>query len=110
MSDALHHLNKRKRIHKKLEPYPHPDAVKNNIDKLVYGVSVMVPAVTFVQAWKIWTEKNADGISLTAWAGYILGNIIWVVYGLAHQERPIILMYTLLIIMNTAILIGALIY
>lgn len=110
MSDALHHLHKRKRAHKKLEPYPHPDIVKNSIDKLVYAVGIMVPGVTFIQAWKIWTEKNADGISLTAWGGYVLGNIVWIMYGLAHKEPPILLMYALLLIANTAVLIGALIF
>ncbi len=110
MNDALHHLHKRKRVHKKLEPYPHPDLVKNTVDKLVYGVSIMVPAVTFFQAWKIWTEKSGEGISLVAWGGYIIGNIVWIAYGMLHKERPIILMYVLLLIMNTAVVIGALIF
>lgn len=110
MPEALHHLQKRKRVYKKLEPYPHPDLTKKIVDKLVYAVGIMVPGVTFIQAWKIWSEKNGDGISLIAWGGYIIGNVIWILYGMIHKERPIILMYILLILTNTAVVIGALIY
>lgn len=110
MTDALHHLHKRKRASKKGEPYPHPDKTKNIIDKLVYCAGIMVPGVTAIQAWKIWSERNADGISLTAWGGYIIGNFIWISYGLVHKDRPILLMYTLLLITNAAVVIGALIF
>lgn len=110
MPDALHHLHKRKRVHKKLELYPHPNALKNTVDKLIYAVGIMVPAVTCIQVWKIWEEKNADGISILAFVGYAIGNIVWVIYGVLHKETPIVLMYALLFFLNLAIIFGALIF
>jgi uncharacterized protein with PQ loop repeat len=110
MIDAFHHLHKRKRLHKKLEPYPHPDRVKNFFDKLIYVVSIMVPAVTAIQAWKIWEEKNADGVSVIAFVGYIIGNIVWVIYGMLHKDAPIVLMYVLLFFLNAIIVVGTLIF
>ena len=48
-----HHLQTRKRIHKKLEVYPHSDKWKNFIDKLVYVAGVLAPIFTLPQAYKI---------------------------------------------------------
>ena len=110
MPDAFHHLHKRKRAYKKMETYPHPNFLKNFFDKLVYGVSIMVPAVTFIQVWKIWETKNADGISTITFGGYIIGNIVWVIYGGIHKEMPIIVMYGLLLILNGMIMAGAFLF
>lgn len=108
MPDPIHHIHKRKEKH--LAPYPHPNPFARAIDKLVYAVGIMVPAVTCIQVYKIWHEKNADGISSITFGGYVIGNIIWIVYGLIHKEPPILLMYALLLILNTAVLIGAMLF
>ena len=116
MSDPMHHIHKRKRIHqkrfqkKKYQPYPHPNGLKRIVDHLIYGVSVFVPAMTAIQAVKIWTEKDASGISLYTWGGFALANIIWILYGFVHKEYPIILMYILLFIFHVSIVIGTLLY
>ena len=110
MSNALHHLHKRKRIHSKKEQYPHPDKLRKFVDQLVYIVGVFVPAMTFLQLYKIYSEKNADGVSTVAFSGYILANFVWLLYGYLHNEKPIILMYILLAFFNVFIVLGTILY
>ncbi|PIR02921.1 MAG: hypothetical protein COV60_03070 [Candidatus Magasanikbacteria bacterium CG11_big_fil_rev_8_21_14_0_20_43_7] len=116
MADPLHHIQKRKRVHrnhtdtKKYEPYPHPNPLKRYVDQMVYGASIFVPAMTALQAGKIWFEKDAKGISLITWAGFSLANIVWLLYGILHKEKPIVCMYTLLFFCNISIVIGAFLY
>lgn len=80
------------------------------MDHLVYGASIFVPAMTALQAAKIWFEKDAEGISIITWAGFALANIVWLLYGIVHKEKPIIFMYIFLFIFNISIVIGTLLY
>ncbi len=113
MPHGLYHLHRRKRIHnkkKEYEPYPHPEKFKAMIDRIVYLIGVLGPALGGVQAYKIWTTKNATGVSLSLFGFNMIFNLIWITYGFLHREKPIILMYTLWFIMNLLVTIGTLLY
>ena len=109
-SKATHHHHIRKRIHKKHESFPHDDKTRRIFDKLIYIAVVIGPLLNITQLLKIWLEKNADGISLIAWSGYIGLAIVWCIYGILHKEKPIYLMNGVLIIINSIIVTGTLIY
>ena len=110
MSNALHHLHRRKRIHQKKEKYPHPDRLRSFVDHLVYAAGLFVPAVASVQAYKIFSEKSADGVSIITFGGFLLANFVWILYGFLHKEKPIIIMYILLAVINTFIVTGTFLY
>ncbi|MBU2100353.1 hypothetical protein KKG83_01915 [Candidatus Micrarchaeota archaeon] len=107
---GLHHLEKRKRIYKKLEPYPHPDKWKRFLDKLIYFVGIFTPIITIPQLLDIWIGKNAVGVSLVSWTGYLIAVCFWFLYGLAHKEKPIIISYGLLVVMDFFVVVGILLY
>ncbi len=110
---GLYHLHRRKRAHdksKKLEPYPHPHRFKAFIDHTVYCIGVIGPLLGGVQAYKIWSTQDARGVSLSLFGFNIIFNIIWIMYGVIHKEKPLILMYSLWFIMNTLVTVGALLY
>jgi len=107
---ALHHLHTRKRVHKNLEPYPHPNKYKYILDHAVYFVGLWVVAMTVVQSAKIWIQKDATGVSLFAFSGYVAGNVIWFLYGLAHKDKPITFMYSMMFFANGSIALGAFLY
>jgi len=48
-----HHQHKRKRIHQKLEEYPHPNKFVRFYDKFIYFVGIEVPIITSSQVIKI---------------------------------------------------------
>jgi len=107
---GLHHYHKRKRISQRLEPVPSKDKNKRFLDKAIYFVGVFGPIMTLPQLAKIWIEKNAVGVSAISWGAYLLAAIFWLNYGILHKEKPIILTYSLWIVLETLIVIGTLIY
>jgi len=110
MPHPIHHLHKRKRTHLQGEPYPHPQTMKRFLDHAVYVVGTLGPIIGSLQAYKIWHEQTAAGISLAMFSFNIINNIVWFSYGIIHREKPIMIMYTLWFIVNCAIVSGTLMY
>ena len=110
MTEPLHHYHKRKRIHQKHEPYPHPDKYKRFMDRFIYLMGVFGPVMTFPQLIKIWVERNASGVSPISWAAYLAVAISWVIYGCIHKEKPVIFIYSLWIVLDILIVVGTLMY
>ncbi len=107
---GLHHYHKRKRVHKKLEPYPHPDKFKRFMDKAIYVVAILGPIMTLPQVINIWINKNASGVSVISWSSYVILSLFWLTYGILHKEKPIIFTSVLWIILDILIAVGAVIY
>lgn len=106
MTDAQHHLHKRKRIHKEYELYPHPVTWKRYLDYAVYMMGIISPLMTFPQVFEIWQTKSAEGVSPLTWGTYFFSSIVWLAYGITHKEKPIILSNALYILIIFFILIG----
>ena len=107
---ALHHLHLRKRSYVKLEPYPHPDVLKNRVDKLIYATALLTPVVTIPQAYQIFSAKTSAGVSVFSWICFAIANVIWVIYGVIHNEKPIIISNTANFVINIIVVIGAIMY
>lgn len=107
---GLHHMHKRKRIHQKLEPYPHPDKLKRALDKAIYPIAVIGPLLTIPQILKIWIGQNAVSISLFSWTAFTIPAAVWILYGIAHKEKAIILCNTAWILSYILVISGALLY
>ena len=80
------------------------------MDKLIYVVAIVGPIMTIPQVTKIWIDKNAAGVSIITWLAYAIASLFWVIYGIMHKEKPIILTSVLLLILDVFIVVGAIIY
>ena len=80
------------------------------MDKLIYVVGIIGVIMTLPQLTKIWMEKNASGVSIVSWGAYAILAIFWIIYGVMHKEKPIILTYSAWFVIDTLIVIGLLIY
>jgi uncharacterized protein with PQ loop repeat len=107
---GLHHLNKRKRVHKKLQKYPHPRRWIRLLDRILLVVAIVGPMAMIPQLWQIYFYRDATGVSVFSFLMFAIFNVFWIGYGMAHKERPILLTYFLWFTMNLAVAIGALIY
>ena len=107
---ALFHLHKRKRFHLNLEPFPHPKKWKKFLDKIIYAAGIASPVFVIPQATKIWINQDATGVSAISWTGFTLLAVIWLLYGIAHKEKPLIVMYIGLVIIQSFVALGAFIY
>ena len=112
---GLHHIHKRKRTtnkkkEKKLEEYPSKNKWIKFLDRFLIVIAFISPFFLAPQLINIWIYKKTIGVSTTTF--FLLGifNIPWVIYGIMHKEKPIIIGYSLYFIMNTLITIGTIIY
>jgi uncharacterized protein with PQ loop repeat len=110
MFKGLHHFHRRKRIHEKHEPYPHPDKWKNLMDRMIYVVGMFGPIMAIPQLLGIWVEKNTAGVSLITWGAFLIIAVFWITYGIMHKAKPIITTYIGWIIMDILIVAGILLY
>jgi uncharacterized protein with PQ loop repeat len=109
----LPHIHKRKRAysaHRKLHPYPHPNPWVRRLDYLVFVVGVLGPIANIPQIMKIYSERNAAGLSFLAWSLFLVFNIPWLLYGIVHKAKPIILAHTLWFSTELIVLIGIVMY
>ena len=109
-SAGLYHLHIRKRIHLKKEKYPHPNKFKRYYDKLMYLVAILVPIMNLPQVYKIWHYRDASGVSLISWFSFFAFSVLWLGYGILHKAKPLIVMYSFLIIVQFLIVFGIFLY
>jgi len=69
-----------------------------------------MPIFTSIQVYKIYSLKNADGVSLIAWVAYLVGTILWITYGITHKEKPIIYSNIINATINLLVIIGIILY
>lgn len=106
----LHHLHVRKRIYKNLEKYPNKNWFKRALDYVMYGVAIATPIALFPQVFRLFTYQDAAGLSIITWSMLGCINILWIVYGIVHKERPILIANVLVGILNWALIYGILLY
>ncbi len=110
MRHGLHHQHQRKRIHIKHQKYPHPDTGIRLLDHVCMIFSVVMPATTIPQIYKTYVTQNAVGVSLWMWVLYCIAVVPWLIYGIVHKARPIILLNVLWLIVQAIMIAGVLMY
>ena len=108
MASGMHHINRRKRMG--LEKFPHPNPWLRWFDKFLIIFAAVGPLVALPQVFKIYLNQSAGDLSILTWGLLTMGNIPWIVYGSIHKEKPLILAYSLWLLVNGAISLGILIY
>ena len=108
---SIEHIHKRKRAAGRArQPYPAQSGIVRFLDKLVYAAGIIAPAMMIPQLILLYGEKNADGIAPITWLAIGILNIPWILYGIAHKEKPLVMTYILWIICNGLMFVGAVIY
>lgn len=83
---------------------------KHFIDKVIYLIALIAPLMTIPQMMDVWFGRKVDGVSLATWSAYAGVSALWIIYGLYHKEKPVILTNLLLFLFDTAIVIGVVLY
>jgi len=110
MKFNIHHIHQRKRVHQKLEPYPHPNPRIRFLDDLLLAVAVIAPLTNFPQVFQIFYLKDASGVSLLSFSLFAFFNTFWIAYGLVHREKPIIIASFLWFATNLMVVAGIMMY
>lgn len=83
---------------------------KHFLDRLIYVIALIAPLMTIPQMLEVLLQHKTQGVSLSTWGAYAGVSGLWVLYGLQHKEKPIILTNLLLFIFDTSIVVGVLLY
>ncbi len=71
-------------------------------DRFMLGVSIAAAFMTLPQILAIWRD-GGSGVSLASWLAYALHSSLWLVYGIKHRERTLILANTVWTAMNLVV-------
>ena len=107
---GLYHQHLRARGAAALEPYPARKVSLWILDMVVLAAGIIGPLMTIPQIAKILILHNAAGISVLTWGMYALLDLPWIIYGIAHASRPILLTYILWFLVNTLVAVEALMF
>ena len=107
---GLHHYQKRKKIHESKQEAQENRKIKKLIDRSIYFVGMLGPLMTTPQILKIWYEQSATGLSVITWSAYAMVNAFWILYGIVHKERPIVLIHLASFMTLSIVVIGIFLY
>jgi len=77
-----------------------------SVDKLVY-IALISPVMALPQLYLILTG-DAAGVSVVTWATFLTVAVVWLAYGVKHRIKPIIVLQSVWIIVDAAIVAGIL--
>jgi len=80
------------------------------IDALAYIVSILSLLFTADQIRIIWVEHDARGVSFLSWLFYTISAFVWLVYGLVHKDKVLIITNFLWVAFALSIVIGVVVY
>lgn len=80
------------------------------VDKTMMFVSVVAPLLALPQVWEIYSQKMAENVSLFTWASFALFAIIYLLYGIVHRLKPLIITNILWLAVEAAVIAGIIIY
>ncbi len=80
------------------------------VDKIILAVAIIEPLCTIPQIYEIASSRNASSISITTWLGFNILTLIWVWYAVKHKEKMIFIYQSLFFILNSILIILAIIY
>jgi MtN3 and saliva related transmembrane protein len=58
-------------------------------------LGVLMSISQFVQAHKIWRRKSSKDVSLVFFAVFSIGNLAWLLYGIALNQLPLIISFSI---------------
>ncbi|MFH1403520.1 MAG: SemiSWEET family transporter [Candidatus Altiarchaeota archaeon] len=82
----------------------------HSFERIIIYLAVVSPLANIPQLLRIWVGKNASGVSALSWTLFALLSLIWLAYGILKKDRPIAVMFLLLVILQSSIALGAFIY
>jgi len=103
-------MSARKLHEKHLEKHLQDKEVTKKINRMMAFIGIMGPLSTFIQVVHIFNFRTAAGISIYSWIGYILVSICWFGYGFFYKDKPIMIVNTLSLFVNSFMIFGFVLY
>lgn len=86
--------------------FPSDTAMK----QLLGALSVFTLVMTVPQILAIWVSREAAGVSLLSWSAYWVSALVWFWYGVRKRDRNIYLPCLGWLLLDGAVIAGAMLY
>ena len=80
------------------------------LDRLTYITGILLPILTIPQAYSVLIQQQTAGVSLVTWSFYLLSSALFAIFGVIHKQKLLIVTYIPFVIVESAIVLGLLIY
>ena len=88
----------------------HAPGADSTLRRLLGGMSVFTLLMTIPQVLTIWIGRQAAGVSILSWSAYLLSALLWLWFGLQKRDRNIYLPCVGWILLDGAVIAGAVLY
>ena len=78
--------------------------------RLLGSASIFSLVMTIPQVLTIWVGRRAAGVSLFSWTAYLITALLWLWHGIRERDRNIYLPCIGWIALDSAVILGAVIY
>lgn len=84
--------------------------IKNAFDVLIYPVAIGAPLALLPQVVQVYKTQDTGGLALSTWLILGILNLVWLMYGIVHRDKPIMLTNVMLACMNFAVVVAIVLY
>jgi uncharacterized protein with PQ loop repeat len=84
--------------------------MKQFFDKFIAVVGLIGPLMTTPQIINVWIHHQVEGLAIASWGTYVITSTFWLIYGIIHKERAIILVNIAWILSNASVVTGIYIF
>ncbi len=118
-SGMHHHIQKKREwkilhvvhnIFSRLLGHHDREKIKHLFDQFIAVVGLIGPIMTTPQIMNVWIHHQTEGLAITSWSTYVITSIFWLIYGILHKERAIILVNIAWILAHLSIVTGILLF
>ena len=78
--------------------------------RLLGSLSIFTMLMTTPQVLTIWVGHRAAGVSMLSWTAYLASAVVWLWYGIQKRDKNIYLPCLGWILLDCAVIVGALFY
>lgn len=80
------------------------------LDFVVNIFMFMSPLFEIPQAINIYTQKNSHTVSLATWSLFFVASVAWLIYGLRHKLRSVVIIQIIYMVIEASVVVGILLY
>ncbi len=95
---------------KQIKMMKNDEKVKLQVSRVCTYFAVIMPLTTLPQLIKLYTSHNAGGLSLLMWILYTIGVVPFLLFGITHDVKQLVVLNTLWLFVNVLMISGIMMY
>ncbi len=94
------------KVYRHIGPEEEQSGLGKILEFLIYGVGLLGTVAALPQAYRIWFLKDVAGLSLFSWISLALFAPFWILYGLLHKKKSLVMTYVVWFMISLVIILG----